>query len=138
MINIVRGIQMVSPIYKFSGFSSKTEDFYPVRLHDIELAKQDLLNEIYTRKGERLMNPTFGSIVWEMLFDPLTDQSQIDIRNDMIRIVKRDPRWNLIEVNSRQDTDANSITVQIDLTYVPTTEPVQLLALFEEQAAEAE
>lgn len=129
---------MVSPIYKFSGFSSKTEDFYPVRLHDIELAKQDLLNEIYTRKGERLMNPTFGSIVWEMLFDPLTDQSQIDIRNDMIRIVKRDPRWNLIEVNSRQDTDANSITVQIDLTYVPTTEPVQLLALFEEQAAEAE
>lgn len=129
---------MVSPIYKFSGFSSKTEDFYPVRLHDIELAKQDLLNEIYTRKGERLMNPAFGSIVWEMLFDPLTDQSQIDIRNDMIRIVKRDPRWNLIEVNSRQDTDANSITVQIDLTYVPTTEPVQLLALFEEQAAEAE
>lgn len=129
---------MVNPIYKFSGFSSKTEDFYPVRLHDIDLAKQDLLNEIYTRKGERLMSPNFGSIVWEMLFDPFTEQASIDIRNDMIRIVKRDPRWNLVEVNSSQTTDQNTIQVQLDLTYVPTTEPVQLLAIFEESAAEAE
>jgi len=129
---------MVNPIYKFSGFSSKTEDFYPVRLHDIDLAKQDLLNEIYTRKGERLMSPNVGSIVWEMLFDPFTEQASIDIRNDMIRIVKRDPRWNLVEVNSSQTTDQNTIQVQLDLTYVPTTEPVQLLAIFEESAAEAE
>ena len=67
---------MATAIYKFQGFSTKTNQFYPQRLYDIELAKQDLLNEIYTRKGERVMEPEFGSIVWELLFDPIGEQAQ--------------------------------------------------------------
>ena len=123
---------MATAIYKFQGFSTKTNQFYPQRLYDIELAKQDLLNEIYTRKGERVMEPEFGSIVWELLFDPIGEQAQQDIKADMIKIVRRDPRWNLEEVQSNQTTDQSSITVQLDLTYVPTTTPVQLLAKFEQ------
>ena len=55
----------------------------------------------------------------------------------MIKIVRRDPRWNLEEVQSNQTTDQSSITVQLDLTYVPTTTPVQLLAKFEQRSEEA-
>ena len=128
---------MATAIYKFQGFSTKTNQFYPQRLYDIELAKQDLLNEIYTRKGERVMEPEFGSIVWELLFDPIGEQAQQDIKADMIKIVRRDPRWNLEEVQSNQTTDQSSITVQLDLTFVPTTTPVQLLAKFEQRSEEA-
>ena len=128
---------MATAIYKFQGFSTKTNQFYPQRLYDIELAKQDLLNEIYTRKGERVMEPEFGSIVWELLFDPIGEQAQQDIKEDMIKIVRRDPRSNLEEVQSNQTTDQSSITVQLDLIYVPTTTPVQLLAKFEQRSEEA-
>jgi phage baseplate assembly protein W len=41
------------------------------RLTDIELVKRDLLNHFQIRKGEKLMNPNFGSIIWNMLFEPL-------------------------------------------------------------------
>ena len=54
---------MAQSVYTFQGFSTKTNQFFPDRLYDIDLAKQDLLNEIYTRKGERVMEPQFGSIV---------------------------------------------------------------------------
>lgn len=128
----------MAQLFTFQGFSTKTNQFIPERLYDLDLAKQDLLNEIYTRKGERVMEPGFGSIVWEMLFDPMSEQAHEDIRIDMVKIVRRDPRWRLENVQSNQATDQSSITVQLDLTYLPTTTPTQLLAVFEQRTAEAE
>jgi len=129
---------MSQSVYTFQGFSTKTDQFFPDRLYDIDLARQDLLNEIYTRKGERVMEPNFGSIVWELLFDPMSEQAHEDIKTDMVKIVGRDPRWELENVQSNQATDLNSITVQLDLMYVPTTTPTQLLAVFDQRTAEAE
>lgn len=129
---------MAQSVYTFQGFSTKTDQIFPARLYDIDLAKQDLLNEIYTRKGERVMEPQFGSIVWELLFDPMSEQAHEDIKADMVKIVGRDPRWELENVQSNQATDLNSITVQLDLMYVPTTTPTQLLAVFDQRTAEAE
>ena len=129
---------MAQSVYTFQGFSTKTDQFFPARHYDIDRAKQDLLNEIYTRKGERVMEPQFGSIVWELLFDPMSEQAHEDIKADMVKIVGRDPRWELENVQSNQATDLNSITVQLDLMYVPTTTPTQLLAVFDQRTAEAE
>ena len=43
---------------------------------DFVLAKQDLINYFNIRKGEKLMNPEFGTIIWDMLFEPLTEDTQ--------------------------------------------------------------
>ena len=37
-------------------------------LVDAELAKRDLLNNFYTRRGERVQNPLFGSILPDLVF----------------------------------------------------------------------
>ena len=37
------------------------------QLYDLDIIKQDLINHFYTRKGERVMNPDFGSIIWDLL-----------------------------------------------------------------------
>ena len=71
---------------KFKGFSTVNKQHTDWRLYDIDLAKQDLLNEIYTRKGERLMSPSFGYIVWDLLFDPLTEEVKSALEDDTIRI----------------------------------------------------
>jgi len=50
----------------FKGFSTVNKVKAPYTLTDMALVKQDLLNEFNTRKGERVMRPNFGSIIWDL------------------------------------------------------------------------
>ena len=52
-------------IYK--GFSTVNKIRAPYTLTDAELVKTDLLNELNTRQGERVMRPTFGTRIFDIL-----------------------------------------------------------------------
>ena len=119
--------------YKFVGYSTIGNLSLPKIMHDRDLAQQDLLNEIYTRKGERVMAPRFGCIAWDMLFDALTDFSQEELQTDLSRIVAKDPRWSNEGIKVR-DMQEQGLEAEISLTYVPTTEPVTLNIKFDENA----
>lgn len=103
----------------FKGYSSIGGEFSETTLFDLELAKRDLLNHFYTRKGERVMSPLFGSVVWDLLFSPMTPETQELIFNDSKNIVGQDPRWNLTE--AQITTNDQSVTLDLLLVYVPTT-----------------
>ena len=47
----------------FKGFSSRAENSN-YKLYDFELIKQDLINRLSVRKGERVENPEFGTIIY--------------------------------------------------------------------------
>ena len=100
------------------------------KLYDLDLAKRDLLNELYTRKGERLMSPTFGYVIWDVLFDPLSSDTIDIIKEDTLRIVTKDPRLELRQLDIRENIDLSSITVAILLNYVPTATLTDLVAVF--------
>jgi len=95
----------------------------PVR-YDMDLAKQDLLNHFNTRKGERVMMPTFGSIVWEMLFEPLDDATIALIEADVRSIINNDPRWALESVTVSEGP--NALNLEVVVTYRPSDETVTL------------
>jgi phage baseplate assembly protein W len=118
---------------KFKGFSTVDRRSGNFKLYDIELAKRDLLNEFYTRKGERLMSPTFGSIVWDLLFDPMTEDTTELIREDTLRIVTKDPRLELRDFAVTESE--HSITVTVLLNYVPTATITELVAVFNRDTA---
>jgi hypothetical protein len=42
-------------------------------LYDIQLIKQDIINHFHIRQGEKLSDPKFGTIIWDILFEPFTD-----------------------------------------------------------------
>jgi phage baseplate assembly protein W len=113
---------------KFKGYSSVDKTWGNFKLYDIDLAKRDLLNELYTRKGERLMSPQFGSIVWDLLFDPLTAEIIDAIRADCLRIVTKDPRLDLLNLDVVDNE--HTIIVSIILRYVPTATETELVAVF--------
>jgi phage baseplate assembly protein W len=73
----------------FSTISGATQNF---ALYDFELIKQDLMNNFHVRQGERLMNPTYGTIIWDLLFEPLTDQVKHLILEDVNNIFNNEPR----------------------------------------------
>lgn len=79
----------------FKGFSTIDKARAPYTLIDKELVKRDLLNHFHTRKGERLMRPQFGSIIWDLLMNPEDDLTEDLVKEDIERIIDTDPRVDL-------------------------------------------
>jgi phage baseplate assembly protein W len=102
----------------YKGYSTIGGEFSNTTVYDVELAKRDLLNHFYTRKGERLMSPLFGSVVWDLLFEQMQPDTQEIIFQDAQNIVGQDPRWNLKEAIVTKDDQ--SIYLDLRLVYVPT------------------
>jgi len=75
----------------YKGFSTYNR-FKKFRVTDEELVKQNLYNHFNTRQGEKLMQPKFGSIIWNMMFEPLNEETKGIIIEDIKRIVGYDPR----------------------------------------------
>jgi phage baseplate assembly protein W len=97
----------------FSTVSRATENF---ALFDFELIKQDLLNHFYIRQGERLMNPAFGTIIWDVIFEPLTPEIQHIILQNVNEIFNSDPRVQAKNVIiTPYDT---GLEIQCTLTYL--------------------
>lgn len=108
----------------FRGYSSVGTSFIsPVR-YDLDLARQDLLNHFDTRKGERIMLPEFGSIVWDMLFEPLDEKNKSLIDEDVRSIIGNDPRWTLHSVTITEEP--NALNIEAIVTYNPSGETVTL------------
>lgn len=108
----------------FRGYSSVGTSFIsPVR-YDLDLARQDLLNHFNTRKGERIMLPEFGSIVWDMLFEPLDEKNKSLIDEDVRTIIGNDPRWTLESVTITEAP--NALNIEAIVIYNPSGETVTL------------
>jgi len=83
----------------YKGFSTVDPSRSDSRLYDYELLKQDLFNQFNIRKNERVMNPNFGTIIWDLIFEPFTDNIKSQIIDDVTRIVSSDPRIKTISAN---------------------------------------
>lgn len=113
---------------KYRGFSTINQ-VKKFRLTNIELVKRDLLNHFSIRKGEKLMQPDFGSIIWNMLFEPMTSDTQAIIVEDIKKIVNYDPR--VSATNVLVDQVENGMQVQIDLLFLQGDFTSQLILNFD-------
>ena len=86
-------------------------------LYDIALIKQDIINHFHIRQGEKLSDPTFGTIIWDVLFDPLTPALKDAISQNITRIVSSDPRVKV--KNITVDQYESGLQIEIDLEYLP-------------------
>lgn len=103
-----------SKMYKgFSTLSPESENF---SLYDFALIKQDIINHFYTRQGERLMQPTFGTIIWDLLFEPLTEQVKNLILQNVTDIINYDPR--VKAENVTVSSYESGIQIECQLTYL--------------------
>jgi phage baseplate assembly protein W len=101
----------------YKGMSSVGVSSGSVSLYDINLIKQDLINHFYIRQGEKLGNPEFGCIIWDVLFDPLTEELKNAIAANVQEIVNYDPRISANDVIVSQYE--NGLQIECELTYLP-------------------
>jgi phage baseplate assembly protein W len=112
----------------YRGFSTidRAKKF---RMTDLDLVKRDLLNHFSIRKGERLMDPNFGTIVWGTLFEPLDAQTKQLVIDDVTKIVNYDPRLTLTGITLiEQDY---GLQIELDLVFTPTNQATQMSLQFD-------
>jgi phage baseplate assembly protein W len=103
-------------ITRYKGFST-IDQYKKFRLTDLDLIKRDLLNHFALRKGEKLMNSEFGSIIWNVLFEPLTADVRALIVEDIQRVASYDPRVRVD--NILVDQFDYGLQIQLELTFLP-------------------
>ena len=98
-------------------------------LTDSDIAKRDLMNHFYTRRGERVGNPTFGSILPLLVFEPLDETTERQAKDDVDTIVRNDPRWNVLETLLSKPDD-HSLEIKVRLEYIDTGTAEELFLNF--------
>ena len=109
-------VESSNSVFTYKGFSSQ-DSKTGFKSYDIDLVKQDIVNHFYIRKGEKLENPEFGTIIWDMLFEQFTEDVKEMIAKDVETIINYDPRIVVNEVLI--DSTDIGIRIQADVTYIP-------------------
>ena len=115
----------------FKGFSSKA-DKKNFKLYDFEAAKQDLINRLSVRKGERVENPEFGTIIYDTLFEPFTDTLKEAILDDVTANLNADPRISTTDIIVSEAD--HGIAIQATIRYVPLDITEKLQFSFDENS----
>ena len=103
----------------YRGYSSyEYQNNKSFSLTDIELVKLDLLNHIFTRKGERVMMPNFGTRIPDLAFEPLDNYTLSILDEDLRAVFAFDPRVELMALNIIPIPDSNTVIASAKLLYV--------------------
>lgn len=121
-------VNIIMALYK--GYNTVDNNTTKVRLEDTELIKRDLLNHFNIRKGEKLMRPDFGSVIWDALFEQMTDDLRDIIVDDVLEIVKYDPR--IVAEKVLVDEYENGILIEIQVQYSNLNQTENLRLLFDQ------
>jgi phage baseplate assembly protein W len=113
----------------FIGFNTINQNKY-FTLTDFELIKRDLLNAFNIRQGELVGRCAYGTTLFDMLFENLTQDTLTQIYAEIQRVAAGDPRIYIsaLEVFPQQ----NGLLLQLELTVVQTTDAQRLSVFFDQ------
>jgi len=108
---------MTPGIYR--GFSSyEYQRAKTFSINDVELVKLDLLSHIYTRRGERVMMPNFGTRIPDLPFEPLDEITLTILEEDLRAVIDFDPRVQLLKLQIIPFYDENRVQAIVELLYI--------------------
>lgn len=87
-------------------------------LRDVELVKSDLLNHIFTQIGTRIMMPDFGTIIPELVFEPLDSDTLDELHTSIKGVFDFDPRVEILKLVITPNYDNNAVVVEATLLYI--------------------
>ena len=103
--------QRVTRTPNFVGFNTVGQPNPPYSLTNIEIVKRDINNHFATPMGSRVMLPSFGSNIFNYLFDPFDQYTKDMIIEDAIRVIEEEPRVSLVSIDVFQEDQALTIVM---------------------------
>jgi len=133
---------MESPVVKEIYFSDLDTQFTQnpvtddvVSIKNFESIKRSVRNIINTNKGERPLNPDFGSNVRALLFEPDSDLLRIALEDEIeTQLMNFEPRIEILTVtvaNSSELIDSYELNVVIEFTPINSQQTVTLNVVLE-------
>ena len=101
------------------------------KLVDEQLVIQDLVNALKIRKGEKVGQPSYGTTLWDFVFEPNTSDVQVQIQNEVRRVATQDPR--LVINTIRAFPKENGILIEVQLSINPYNNAGDLALFFNSQ-----
>lgn len=101
----------------YRGFSTISTESESYTLYDLALVKQDLINHFHIRQGEKISDPEFGTIIWDLLFEPLTEDVKALVLKNVEDIINYDPRVRADEVVVT--SYESGLQIECTVTYLP-------------------
>lgn len=94
-----------------------------VMIKDETAVTQAIKNLILTKFGEKLMNPSIGSDVYNMLFEPLDAFSAMELRDKILNTITNfEPRVDVIDMTVSATEDSDDL-ISVQMTYRIVGEP---------------
>ena len=91
---------------------------------DASAIKQAIVNLLLTNKGERLMNPEYGSDIRRFLFEPLDYGTAFQIKGNIRDTLERfEPRINVLDIKCKLNFTDNGFDVELQYSVRGTDDP---------------
>ena len=98
---------------------------------DASAIKQAIVNVLLTNKGERLMNPRYGSDIRRFLFEPLDYGTGFQIKaNIRDTLDKFEPRISVLDIKCTPNFDDNGFDVVLQYNVRGTDDPPVAVEFF--------
>ena len=98
---------------------------------DASAIKQAIVNILLTNKGERLMNPRYGSDIRRFLFEPLDYGTGFQIKSNIRDTLERfEPRISVIDIKCTPNFDDNGFDVVLQYNVRGTDDPPVAVEFF--------
>lgn len=105
--NLYKGIS-------FTNFSRNKN----LKVYDVDLIKKDILNNIFTRRGERVKMFRYGTRIPDLVFEPLDDVALGVIEEDLGAVIANEPRVSLVDMRIVPLYDRNVVITTLTLYYL--------------------
>lgn len=121
-----------------SGFISlgpKTTTGRKFRLTDRELVIRDFVNAMNIPQGSKPGNPSYGTTVWQYIFEPNDSTTSSKIEEELIRLASADPRITLSQLNTY--AAESGIIVEMQISVNPFDDVQLLQVIFDQNTGKA-
>ena len=115
------------------GFNTVDNNTRNFSITDLECIKRDVLNHMKIRKGEKLMQPNFGTIIQDALYEPLTSQLKEALVNDINAVFDYDSRIKADRIDVEEFE--NGLQINVTAVYTPYNVSEQLEFRFDRSSS---
>lgn len=82
--------------------------------YGIELVKQNVVELLTTKRGDRVMLPTFGTNIHKALFEPLDEYLKADIEKEILRTISEfEPRVDVLSLEVLEYDEVTAFTYEM-------------------------
>lgn len=110
---------ITSPVYTGKKF----------QLVDVPLVVTDFVNSLNIRQGEKVGQPSYGTTLWNFIFEPNTQDLQYALQAEITRVANLDKRISLDFVSAYPKE--NGILMEVQVTVLPFEQSMLLSVFFD-------